>query len=93
MWETKIKENTRQRKTITRTREYLRGSAIWLRPRNCRDFIIIREKYKVRQYSVSVSQKGEIIESSGELRYLSIIPLNLFKIAESIINFYFKKFF
>ena len=37
----------------------------------------------------------EIIESSGGLRHLSIILLknfNLFKIAESVINFYLKKF-
>ena len=37
----------------------------------------------------------EIIESSGESRHLSTIPLknfHLFKIAESIINFYLKNF-
>ena len=33
---------------ITRTRQYLRGSAICLRLRSCRDFTIIKEKYKVR---------------------------------------------
>ena len=36
----------------------------------------------------------EIIEYSGETCHLSIIPLknfHLFKIAESVINFYFKK--
>ena len=32
------------KKTITRTRKYLRGSAICLCPRSCRDFTIIREK-------------------------------------------------
>ena len=37
------RENTRQRKIITRTKQYLRGSAICLRPRSCRDFTIIRE--------------------------------------------------
>ena len=42
----KNRENTRQRKTITRTRQYLRDSTICLRPRSCRDFTIIREKYK-----------------------------------------------
>ena len=31
------------KKTITRTRQYLRGSAICLRPRSCKDFTIIRE--------------------------------------------------
>ena len=40
----KNKENTRQRKTITRTRQYLRGSAICLHPQSCRNFTIIREK-------------------------------------------------
>ena len=37
---------------------------------------------------------GEIIDSSGRPRHLSTIPLknfHLFKIAESVINFYFKK--
>ena len=47
-WETKIRENTRQRKTISRTRQYLRGSAICLRPRSCRDITIIREEYRVQ---------------------------------------------
>ena len=42
----KNKENTCQRKIITRTRQYLRGSAICLRPWGRRNFIIIREKYK-----------------------------------------------
>ena len=41
LWETKTnRENTRQRKTITRTRQYLRGSAICLCPQSCRDFTI-----------------------------------------------------
>ena len=40
----KNRENTRQRKTITRTRQYLRGSAICLRPRSYRNFTIIKEK-------------------------------------------------
>ena len=39
------------------TRQYLRGSAICLRPRSCRDFTIIKEKYKVQQYSFSLTQK------------------------------------
>ena len=34
----KIEKNTRQRKIITRTRQYLRGSAIYLHPQSCRDF-------------------------------------------------------
>ena len=45
--------------------------------------------------SINISSTPqEIIESSGGPRHLSTIPLkNLFKIAESIINFYFKKKF
>ena len=51
----KNRENTRQRKTITRTRQYLCGSAICLRPWSCRDFTIIRKEYKVRlQYFLSI---------------------------------------
>ena len=53
----KNRENTRQRKIIICTRQYLHGSAICLCPRSCRDFTIIREKYKVRQYSVSCISK------------------------------------
>ena len=39
------------KKTITRTRQYLRGSAICLHPRSYRDFTIIRgkRKYKVQK--------------------------------------------
>ena len=44
----KIEKNTRKRKTITRTRQYLRGSAICLRLWSCRDITIIREEYKVQ---------------------------------------------
>ena len=47
----KNRENTCQRKKkrkkkITCTRQYLRGLAICLLPRSCRDFTIIKEKYK-----------------------------------------------
>ena len=45
----KNRENTRQRKTITCTRQYLRGSAICLRPQSCRDITIIKEEYRVLQ--------------------------------------------
>ena len=45
----KNRENTRQRRTITRTRQYLCGSAICLRPQSCRDFTIIREEYRVQK--------------------------------------------
>ena len=44
----------------------------------------------------SLSLSGEIIESFGEPRHLSTIPLknfHLFKIAELVINFCFKKNF
>ena len=37
-----------KKKTITRTRQYLRGSTICLRPRNCRDITIIKEEYRVQ---------------------------------------------
>ena len=60
----KNRENTRQRKTITRTRKYLHGSAICLRPRSCRDFIIIKEEYKV-QLQYFLSQKNTTIFGSG----------------------------
>ena len=43
MWEIKQIEKTHAKETITRTRQYLSGSAICLRPRSCRDFTIIRE--------------------------------------------------
>ena len=48
LWEKKNRENTRQRKTITCTRQYLSGSTICLRPRSCRDITIIREEYRVQ---------------------------------------------
>ena len=38
------KTHTEGKKIITRTKQYLRGSAICLRPWNCRDFTIIKEK-------------------------------------------------
>ena len=45
---------------------------------------------------VAISDLGEIIQFSGGLRYLFTIPLkdsHLFKIAVSVISFYFKKIF
>ena len=42
----KNRENT-TKKTITRTRQYLRGSVICLHSWSCSDFTIIKEKYKV----------------------------------------------
>ena len=51
------RENTRQRKIITCTRQYLCGSAICLSPRSCRDFTIFREKIQVWQYSFFLSKK------------------------------------
>ena len=53
----KLEKNTRQRKIITHTKQYLHGSTISLCPRSCRDFTIIREKYKVRQCRFFLSQK------------------------------------
>ena len=48
------------KKTITRTRQYLRDLAIYLRPRSCRDFTIIREEYKVQlQYFFFFSHSQE----------------------------------
>ena len=38
------KTHAKKKKTITRTRQYLRGSPICLRPRSCRDFTIIKKK-------------------------------------------------
>ena len=40
----KIEKTHVKEKLITCTRQYLRGLAICLRPRSCRDFTIIREK-------------------------------------------------
>ena len=42
----KIEKNTCQRKIITRIRQYLRGSTIYLRPQSCRNFTIIKENTK-----------------------------------------------
>ena len=46
-----------KRKTITCTRQYLRGSAIFLRPQSCRDFTIIKENYNVRLQCFSFSKR------------------------------------
>ena len=40
----KIEKTHAKEKIITRTKQYLRGSAICLHPRSCKDFTIIREK-------------------------------------------------
>ena len=63
------------KKTITRTRQYLRGSAICLRSRSCRDFTIIREKYKVllQCFSLSLSLSQETRQQQtliSKLRFL-----------------------
>ena len=50
----KNKENTRKKKKITRTRQYLRNSAICLHPWSCRDLSGKNTKYG---YSFSLSQK------------------------------------
>ena len=44
----KYTQKKKKKKTITRTRQYLRGSAICLRPWSCRDFTIIMEEYRVQ---------------------------------------------
>ena len=46
-----------KRKTITRTRQYLRDSAICLRPQSCRDFTIIKENYNVWLQCFSFSKR------------------------------------
>ena len=46
-----------KKKTITRTKKYLHGSAICLHPRNCKDFTIIKEIYKVRLQCFSLSKR------------------------------------
>ena len=56
----KNRENTRQRKIITCTKQYLRGLAICLHPRSCRDFIIIKEKNTKRGCIVFLSLKNYI---------------------------------
>ena len=68
LWETKKKKEKKKekekrkkhtpkqkKKKITCIRQYLCGSAICLRPRSCRDFTIIREKYKLRLQCFSLS--------------------------------------
>ena len=44
------------KKTITRTRQYLRGSAICLCPKSCKDFTIIREKIQSAATMFSLSR-------------------------------------
>ena len=57
MRETKKIEKTHvKEKTITRTRQYLRGSVICLRPQSCRDFTIIKENYNVLLQCFSFSK-------------------------------------
>ena len=72
----KNRENTfpekKKKKTITRTRQYLRGSTICLRTQSCRDFTIIREKYKMRLQFFSLSRtttttKQTLITKNGFL--------------------------
>ena len=63
----KNRENTYQekkKKTITRTRKYLRGSVICLRTQGCRDFTIIRENYKMRLQFFSLSRTTTTTEQT-----------------------------
>ena len=55
------KQKNREKKTpkekkITRTRQYLRNSAICLRPQSYRDFTIIKENYNVRLQCIFFSK-------------------------------------
>ena len=43
----KRKHTPKKKKKITHTKQYLRSSAICLRPRSCKDFTIIRENKNV----------------------------------------------
>ena len=53
----KNRENkTPKKKTITRTRQYLRGSVICLCPRSCKDFPIIKENYNMWLQCFSLSK-------------------------------------
>ena len=79
------RENTRQRKTITRIRQYLRGSAICLRPRSCRDFTIIRKNIIVYKntlkkpnpnYTLALSHRKIRIEA-GCLSFLYFLSSGL----------------
>ena len=51
----KEKTHAKEKKTITRTRQYLRGSIIYLYPRSYRDITIIREEYRVQQSAIIFS--------------------------------------
>ena len=62
----------KKKKTITHTRQYLRGSVICLHTQSCRDFTIIREKYKMRLQFFSLSRtttttKQTLITKNGFL--------------------------
>ena len=63
-----------KKKIITRTRQYLCGSVICLRLQSCRDFTIIKEKYKVRQYSFSLTQKLHLENLNHQNNGFYILP-------------------
>ena len=47
----KNRDKVYAKKKKLHTRQYLRNSAIYLRPWSCRDFTILKKKYRVWQYS------------------------------------------
>ena len=75
-----------KKKTITRTRQYLRGSAICLRSWSCRDFTIVRKKYKVRlqfffsSLSLSLSKNTATTQTLiTQLRFIHKTGQNFFR--------------
>ena len=59
------KENKRQRKIITCTRQYLHGLIICLHSRNCRDFTIIRGK-KIQSATVQFLYPAHRIHNGSQ---------------------------
>ena len=65
------------KKTITRTRQYLRGSAICLRPWSCRGFTIIREN--------TIVDKNTLKKPNSQLHPNSLTRLHLIGYWESLL--------
>ena len=55
MREIKNIENTRQKKIIIHTRQYLRDSIIYLCSSSCKDITIMREEYRVPHFATIFS--------------------------------------
>ena len=51
------------------TRQYLRGSAIYLCSQNCRDFTVLKEKYKIQQYSFLSKKQHKTLISKTTVLY------------------------